>query len=375
MKLARLRRAARRPTYKSASLRTLALAAAATSLVAGSPERGDPAARLSTADGALEYWDFAVRFEPGHRLVARVLVTNEGPGDRTAVGVGHLMLPDGEIVEFRNGRREGRWSVTPDGRSLRIGSTRLDLTGSTRVLEYDNHRRGIQIRLRLGGGAKPRFPRSGEARDYRVDLLELSAPAEATVLVPGMPAPLALDGRGALTHTWMDESETRLVLRRIDFASLDAKAALYVRDVMSPEGKSHRWLVALRDGEVLVESSDFEIAVEDPPGGPRGGYPVPRRLRIQGAGFSGAIELGRKLAEHDPLGDLPQPFRFLLSFAMRPRRVWTDSPFSLRVEAAAGRDAALLAGIGITSVTYLNPLSSPTAGSLNRTPGSASTLE
>lgn len=355
--------------------RTLALAALAACLVASSPERGDPAARLSAADGALEYWDFVARFEQGHRLVARVLVTNEGPGDRTAVGVGHLILPDGEVVEFRNGRLEQRWSIAADRRSLRIGSTRLELAGAPRTLEYDNDKRGIEIRLRFHGAEPARFPRSGEHPGYRVDLLDLSVPVDATILLPGMSAPLAIAGRGALTHTWMDESEPRLVQRRIDFASLDSDTALYVRDVTHPEGKTHRWLIAVRDGAVLVESSDFEIAAESPRGAAPSGYPVPERLRISGPGFSGSVTLGRQLLEHDPLGDLPQPFRFLLSFAMRPRRVWTDSPFSLRVEAVRGRGATLVDGNGITSVTYLNPSSSPTAGSLNPTPGSSTTIE
>jgi len=341
--------------------RTLVLAALAAWLVAGSPERGDPAARLSTADDALEYWDFVARFEQGHRLVARVLVTNQGPGDRTAVGVGQLVLPNGEVIEFRNGRLEGRWSVSPDGRSLRIGSTRLEFAGSLRRLEYDNDRRGIELRLRIHGEAPARFQRSGERPGYRVDLLDLAAPVDGTILLPGMSAPLAIAGRGALAHTWMDESEPRRVLRRIDFASLDAGTAVYLRDVTDPEGKDHRWLIVVGDGGVVLESSDFEIARESPAGGPQTGYPVPSRLRIAAPGFSGAVTLGHKILEHDPLGDLPQPFRFLLSFATRPRRVWTDSPFSLRVDAAPGRSAIEIEGNGITSVTYLNPLSSPTS--------------
>ncbi len=355
--------------------RTLVLAALAAWLVAGSPERGDPAARLSEADGALEYWDVVARFDGGQRLVARVLVTNEGPGELTAVGVGHLMLPDGEIVEFRNGRLQGRWSVAGDRRSLRIGSTRLDLAGPVRTLEYDNDRRGIEIRLRFHVASPPRIPSSGEPGGYRVDLLDLATPVEGTILLPGLSAPLAITGRAALSHTWMDESEPRLVQRRIDFASLEAGDAFYLRDVLSAEGKSHRWLVLVHDSHVLLETSDFSVELEAGSGEPERAYPVPSRLRIAAPGLTGTVTLGRRIVSHDPLGDLPQPFRFLLSFAMRPRRVWTDSPFSLRVGAAPGRDPIELDGNGITSVTYLNPLPAPTSGSRNRTPGSAVTIE
>jgi len=341
--------------------RTLVLATLAAWLVAGSPERGDPAARLSAANDALEYWDFVARFEQGYRLVARVLITNQGPGDRTAVGVGHLVLPDGEIVEFRNGRREERWSIEPDGRSLRIGSTRLSFTGPLRHLEYDNDRRGIEIRMDFHGEGPARFQRSGERAGYSVDLLDLATPVDGTILLPGMQAPLAIAGRGALTHTWMDESEARLVLRRIDFASLDAGPAVYLRDVTDSGGKSHRWIALVQGGELLLESSDVEVALEGASEGSRKGYLVPKRLRIRAPGLSGEVALERELVDHDPLGDLPQPFRFLLSFATRPRRVWTDSPFSFRFDAAHGRSAIEIQGNGITSVTYLNPLSSPTA--------------
>jgi len=47
----------------------------------------------------------------------------------------------------------------------------------------------------------------------------------------------------------------------------------------------------------------------------------------------------------------------------------------LRVDAAPGRGASSVDGNGITSVTYLNPIPSPTAGSWDPTPGSAAKIE
>ncbi len=303
------------------------------------------------------------RFEQGHRLVARVLVTNEGPGERTAVGVGHLIPPDGETVEFRNGRLEGRWSVGDGGRSLRIGSTELDLRAPVRTFEYDNNRRGIEIRLRLQADASARFSRAGEPPEYHVDLLDLAAPIEGTVLLPGMAEPLEMKGRAAFVHSWMDRSESDLVLRRIDFSSLDPGAQVHLRDVTTPGGERHQWLIIVHDGRVLVETSDLHADLEARPGTPERGYPVPAALRLRGPGLSGRLTLGRELLAHDPLGALPQPFRFLLSFAMRPRRVWTESSFLLRLEAVPGRAALDLEGSGIASVTFLNPLASSASGS------------
>ena len=82
---------------------------------AGSPDGASgtaPApltARMGKAEFASEYWDLMARFESGHRLVARFLVTNEGPGEHTAVAVGHVVFPDGSSVDFRNGRGRAGW--------------------------------------------------------------------------------------------------------------------------------------------------------------------------------------------------------------------------------------------------------------------------
>ena len=336
------------------------LGALAVCLVAAAPQRGDPAARLSTADEALEYWDFVASFEQGHRFAARVLITNEGPGQRTAVAVGHLVMPDGSIVEFRNGRLEDSWSIESDALRLKIGSSELDLHGPVRALVHDNNRRGIHIALRFASEGPARAPAAGERRDYRTDLLDLATPVEGTVFLTGMAAPVAIRGRGTISHTWMDASEPTLLLRRLDFASSDGSVGIYLQDLTDPGGARTRWLVVERSGALLAERSDFEVEIE-PGAAARGerGYPVPAALRLRGPGLSGKVALGRTLIEHEPLGDLPQPFRFLLSFAMRPRRVWTDASFSLRLDAVPGRPDFEFAGNGIVSVTYLNPLASP----------------
>jgi len=333
------------------------ISALAAGLAVAAPERGDPAARRSSSDTAVEYWDFTAALDEGYRLFARVLLTNEGPGKNTAVAVGHLIQPNAETVEFRNGRLEGNWTLEPDGRKLKIGSTKLDLHAPARTLEHDNNRRGIDIRLRIESRGPARAS-AGERPDYHVDLLDLAAPAEATIQLVGMPAPLSLRGRATLTHTWMDRSEPELVQRRIEFTSLDSGDAVYLLALRAPGGEKTQWLLVERAGRVLYEASDVIVDLDERPGAPADrGYPIPARLRVHGASVSGSIALERILLEHDPLGDLPQPFRFLLSFAMRPRRVWTEAPVTLQLDAAEGRPAVELAGHGIASVTYLNPLS------------------
>ena len=335
----------------------LLLAVVAGMATAAVPPRGDPSSRISQRDSASEYWDLMARFESGHRLVWRFLITNEGPGERTASAVGRLVHPDGRITKFRNGRRKGSWSLGAEGLELRIGSSSLDLRSPTRRFAMDSTKQGVKIDLRLHAG-DPGAPGAGPA-DYRVDLLDLSASIEGTVWVRGMDDPLTLRGRAALTHTWMDESEAELALRRFDFASLQGDTALIFYDLSTPAGSRLSHLAIAKHGTILYESNDFEVSLRGTAAGwDNAAYPLPETLHFRNEEVEGHIRLARVLLEHEPLKDLPQPFRLLLSWKMRPRRVWADSPFELNLNAGPGRASLQVRGIGMTSVTYLNALGS-----------------
>ncbi len=336
---------------------SLVLAVVAGAATAAVPPRPDPASRISQHDSASEYWDLMARFGSGHRLVWRFLITNEGPGERTATAVGRLVDPDGRITKFRNGRRQGSWTLDEAGLELRIGSSFLDLRSPIRNFAVDSTKQGVKIDLRVHAG-DPGAQGAGPAA-YRVDLLDLSAPIEGTVWVRGMEHPLTLRGRAALSHTSMDEPEADLVRRRFDFASLQGETALVFYDLTTPAGTRSRHLAIAQEGRILYESNDFEISL----GGSVAGwndaaYPLPETLHFRNEDVEGHIRLAQVLLEHEPLKDLPQPFRFLLSLKMRPRRVWADSPFDLSLNAGPGRASLQVRGTGMASVTYLNPLGS-----------------
>jgi hypothetical protein len=118
----------------------------ATAAHAGGPAVDvDLAAMLPRGDEAVEYWDLVGDFDSGHRLYARFLITNVGPGDRTALAFGHWVTPDGRATAFKNGKREGNWTLAPDRKRLKIGSSVLSLGTATRHFEVDNDKRGIKI--------------------------------------------------------------------------------------------------------------------------------------------------------------------------------------------------------------------------------------
>ncbi len=333
----------------------MALVVGVAPLMGIASERGTPNSRISSAGSASEYWDIVARFDSNHSLFARFLITNEGPGERTAVATWYLVDPDGMMVPFRNGRRESRWSLSPDGARVEIGSSVLDQRGAVHSLEYDSGKRGIRVHLRFAPGGAVASTDTGPGDQYAIDLLDIGTPVVGDLWLRGMGEPLAVNGSISVTHTWTDTGESDLALRRIEFSSSEQGDGVYLSDLTEPTGDRHRWLVVKRGGEAVFRTSDFHIEIARPPRW-REGYPMPESLRISGAGIEGSIVAETPLVEVDPLEDIPQLFRILLSFKMRPRRLWALSSFDVKFRADPNLPAISLHGSGVTTVTYLNPL-------------------
>jgi hypothetical protein len=319
---------------------------------------------LSDGDSASEYWDIVAHFDSNHHLFARFLITNEGPGDRTATATWQLIDPNGKRTEFRNGRRKGRWTLNPDGNRIEIGSSIFDQSGSVHRLEYDSTKRGIRVAFEYSPSGPVGWPDSADDR-YRFDLLELGTPVTGTVWLEGMSETASVSGTISITHTWMEESEADLTLRRIEFSSTGSGPAIYLSDRTAPSGERTRWLFIARDGEVLVQTTDFELDLidppsrsdlVDPPNQKRGDYPTPSELQISGSALEGAIQRGSTLAEVDPLEAIPQPFRFLLSFKLRPHRVWARASFEVRLLVGQDTLETVLKGFGVSTITFTNPI-------------------
>jgi hypothetical protein len=322
-------------------------------VAAPAPQRGDPASRIGDGDTASEYWDLSARFDSGHHLFVRFLITNEGPGERTGVSYGHFIRPDGRIDDWDNGRRQQNWTLGPRGLLLDIGTSDLDLREQPYRLRI--HKKRVDIDLRIAPEGPAIWDSDASESGTTTDLLANSAPIRGTVFIRDMSEPLELVGRASLTHVWNARSEAHVALRRLDFFSLGDSPSLHLRDFEAPDGARSRWLVVAQDGKTLFESNKFSIS---PQGGrsdsqQSDGYPIPETLTLSGPLIRGQIKIKAGLLHHNPLEDIPQPFRFLLSLSMRPHRVWAESPFEVTV--GSGPDELKIRGTGLTTVTYLNP--------------------
>ena len=345
-----------------------AVAVSLAPLAAMAVVRGDRLSHLSDGDSASEYWDIVAHFDSNHHLFVRFLITNEGPGNRTAIATWQLIDPNGKRTEFRNGRRKKRWTLSPDGDSIRIGSSIFDQSGSLHRLEYDSTKRSIRVAFQYSprgpvGWVDPTPDR------YSFDLLELATPVTGTIWLEGMSETASVSGTISITHTWMEKSEADLALRRIDFASTGSEASIYLSDRTAPSGERERWLIVTRDGELLVQTTDFQLTLVDPPTQERGDYPTPSELRISGPEIEGTIWSGPTLAEINPLKAIPQPFRFLLSFKLRPHRVWARASFEVRLLSGQNTPETVLKGSGITTITFTNPLPRKLRDPETRIPG------
>ena len=339
---------------------------ALTSLAAVSERNpSSPAARLSRSDSASEYWDLAALFDSGHRVFARLSISNEGPGDETGYAIGQIVFPDGTVVPFTNGRRKGRWQLSDDGLRMEIGSTLLDWREPVHRLEVDKNRAGIKLQLRFESGRPAGLAWRSAPPGYDVDLVTLNAEVTGTLWARGVVAePVSVRGSLSATHTWMEQTETELALRRIELRSIaasdesDTATSVFLLGLTAPSGKRRAWLVAEANGELLLDTHELEVRLEGSGPASVKGYPVPERLILSGPRIRGEITLEKLLVRHDPLELVPQPFRWFLSFKTRPSQLWLASSYQLVVQGAPGEAAIELDGAGATSIFFMNPLGS-----------------
>ena len=334
--------------------------------VASEPGRGSPAARLLRGGSASEYWDVAALLDSGHRVFARLSITNEGPGDETGYAIGQIVFPDGTVVPFTNGRRKGRWQLSDDGLRMEIGSTVLDLREPVRRFEVDKNKAGIRLSLLFESSGPGGLAWRSAPAGYPVNLVTADAKVTGTLWVRDMLAePISIRGTLSATHTWMEQSETELALRRIELRSRvspvasGAHASVFLLDLTAPDGERRAWLVVEANGRVLLETDELDVRLEGRGAASRQGYPVPERLALSGPRIRGEITLQQLLVRHDPLSVAPQPFRWFMSFKTRPSHLWLASSYHLVVQGEPGEAPIELEldGSGATSIFFLNPIS------------------
>ena len=333
----------------------------------------DTGAALPARDSGSEYWDITAQMDSGHWIFARFLITNDGPGRRNGVALGHVILPDGQTSKFRNGRLRKRWTLAEDRMRLDIGSSHLDLHRPRfRLLIEKGH---VRIDLWIESTPFERLPPDVTGSDYSVDLLSLAGASTGSLWLEGMAGPISLEGHTTLTHTISRRDEARLAQRRIEVLLQEGPVALYAAEFLSPSGATAGWLAArfiepdanagpvgaLSDSSVLTTPLEFHLGTTSEnrgasKSGVNSGYWIPHTLEFQSQGPAGKVQVEGSLLRQDPLEDLPAPVRWLVGLRMQPMRVWSRAEIEVTLAPSSGPDNLPLRGRGVVATSYLNAL-------------------
>jgi hypothetical protein len=342
----------------------------------------DPAARLLHEDDASEYWTLYIELDSGHRITQRFLISNAGPGEHSAVAIGHLSEPGRPPYRYQNGRRRARWTLSEDRLFFDIAASHLDLhrpTGELRITKKD-----IEIRLFFDfqeGALASRIPDDRLPKDYHVDILAVAAETSGTIQAPWMSEPLEAHGLTWLAHTWTRKGEAKLVDRRIEIFGNENGTSIYGLHIARGTNFSRGWMLAGSDSANMVESIinvpanwvESETANEKAQTRP---YPVPRRFVFSEGTNSGQITLKQEWLRFDPLAMIPQPFRWFIRMKTKPQEVWADAVIGVTLlpaletpslpdasETESGSNSKREPGIetaersvtGVASITFMNP--------------------
>ena len=336
---------------------TLILAVLAARTAAQTPAAAPPdlAARLSDAPAAMEYWDLTGQFRSGHRLFARFLITNEGPGSHTGAAVGHLILPTGMSTPFKWGRTRDDWTISPDGRRLKIGKAVVDMSNAATVFDVDTDKHGIKIHIEFTRPGAP-IAVHPDPGAYRVEVVT-PVPARGTVWLRDMEAPVAVDGTMALTHSWMERSEAEILRQRSEVLAAAEDLGLYLSDVTFVDGHRRSSLIVTRAGRVAYRADDLPVAFTGTatfPGDAR--YPVADAWESRVGDVQFVAHLQREWLRWTPLDIIPAPFRWVLALKAQPQRIWADADVALTVAAHPDRPALAARGTGVAVVTFQQPV-------------------
>jgi len=345
----------------------------------------DPSARLLGGDDASEAWTLYIELESGHRITQRFLLTNVGPGEHTAVAIGHLVEPGRAPYRYQNGRRRARWTLSEDGLFFDIGASHLDLhrpNGELRITKDD-----IEIRLFFDFAAQDlsaRIPASRLPGDYQVEVLAVGAATRGSILAPWMTEAVETHGVTWLVHSWTRTDEAKLLRRRVEVFGRDKTLSFYGIQLKGRGDWESAWSLLADENRQIIEPP-INVPAGWIEGARRSGsknYPTPSGFAIQGHSNLTAITLGSDWLRFDPLEVIPQPFRWFIRRISKPQEVWADARIGVTLLSTPGPPTLPITGktssvqteeasrskretedetaersvTGVASITFLNPM-------------------
>ncbi len=297
----------------------------------------DPAARLLRDDDASESWTIFLELDSGHRVTQRFLLTNVGPGEHSAVAVGHLVEKGRVPYRYENGRRRKRWTLSEDRLFFDVAASHLDLhrpRGELRITKDDIEI--LQFFDFAPSTPSARIPSDQLPANYHVEVLAIGTPTRGTIRAPWMDAPIETQGRAWLVHTWTDHDEAALIDRRVEFFSADQESAFYGIHLTGPGDWESAWRIHAFPDSSIIESSinpkaRWTETQREAGNGSNRSYPTPQGFEFADAKGVVDISLAGDWLRFDPLEVIPQPFRWIIAQRSQPQEVWADARIGVSI--------------------------------------------
>lgn len=323
------------------------------------PAPADPALRLPGGSGgdSSDSYQLTAQLDDGSVLLARILITNAGPGDRNAIATGLWIERDGTAHSFDNVRRSSEWKLSKNRKRFDIGSTHLDL--SSDYARYWITKKRIQLDVQLPLIAGVSLPRDFEPVGAEAELLATLVPVLGTIKLRAWDEPRDIRGTATLLHGWSKDAAFGSA-RRISASASHGGESVLVLQQQNPGGASQALLVRrAADGELHLVKGLSAQAEGRLPGDRPNSYPAPAVLVLSGAQAEGRVLVGDVIFERDLIGSLPLPLRTVMGFALnlRPRRVWARASIEVTMRPVSGGTPSRFQGEGTATIAFSDTFS------------------
>ena len=314
-------------------------------------------------DNAWETWNYLFSFPNGYVLSSQFSVTNVGPGDRSALGLGLIMAPDGSVAALRNSRKKGEWSHNSmdGGVTIEVARHRLEITPPLHRISMKHHDGNMDLEAESTTKVfRPNAIDLDEDNKFQMTYLAPRLRVKGRAQFRGQPEVELNDGVGIAIYSYSDTAEHKGAGSRLRFDSFDKDLQFSLLEIRRPKDAGEGrigLLLLMRGGNIIHHGYTFErhyTGYHRDPEKPH--YPIPN-----GFGFSN-IGMGRRVAGDVRFRQIYRldvlswvnsgVVRFFARQVSQPIEYKFLADYTIETDLGAGPEK--LTGTGFASVSILN---------------------
>ena len=243
---------------------------------------------LKDGEGYGEKYTFDANFGERGSFYFSMAIANLGIGDRKMEAKGRLTL-DGETIKWKKKLAADEWSFTEAPFSITAGPAKL--SGDPKKLTFDIKAGDKTITATMTAVAQPWRPRNGRVlfgkKRLATDFTVFPLGDVELKLTHADGRTVTAKGRGHGSRSWTEIAVYEQSRASLEFRGIDGDKTIYIREIMPSKEYSQKriaYLLITKGGEILVESFDFELAVQevDTDDAHSNRYQVPVNMNLMG---------------------------------------------------------------------------------------------